>query len=499
MTSNHLAVGDVRATDPNVLPRHDGLFYGGEWHPPLSGLYAPSINPASGVVLARAADADAKDTDAAVCAAHAAFSGWRRVKPAERARLLRLAAQTLRDQAVPLAMLDALDTGNPVAEMVADARVAAATIDYFAGLVHETKGETMPVGDGQLNYSVREPIGVVARIVAYNHPLLFAAMKIAAPLAAGNTVVVKAADQSPLSALKMAELIGGLFPPGVLNVLSGGRACGEALSTHPLVRKVTLIGSVATGKAIMRAASETLKGVLLELGGKNALIVYPDADLDRAAAGVVRGMNFTWAGQSCGSTSRVFLHDSIHDRVLAGIIDAIGKLHRPGIPTDWNTTMGPLISQAQFDKVMGYVQLGKEEGARLVSGGKRPEDPALAKGYFIEPTVFAEVKHTMRIAREEIFGPVLSVLRWNDEDELFAQVNDVELGLTASIWTRDLVTAHRAAARVEAGFIWVNHGSAHFLGAPFGGVKQSGVGREECLEELLEFTQLKNVNVNLAP
>jgi betaine-aldehyde dehydrogenase len=450
------------------------------------------------VPLARVAAASAADTGAAVEAAHRAFAEWRRTAPLERAAMMKKAAAILRANAEELAMLDALNTGNPVAEMVSDARVAANSLEYFAGLVTEVKGSTIPMGENAFNYTLREPLGVVARIVAYNHPLMFAGMKIAAPVAAGNTVVLKGAEQAPLSALRMAELIGDVFPPGVLNVLAGGRECGQALASHPLVRKVTLIGSVPTGKAVMRTASDTLKQVLLELGGKNALIAFPDADVEKLIAGAVRGMNFTWAGQSCGSTSRAFLHESIHDRVLDGIVALVGTRHKPGLPTDWKTTMGPLVSRAQLDKVLGFIQSGRDEGARLVTGGKRPDDPLLANGFFVEPTVFADVKPSMRIAREEIFGPVLSVFRWRDEDELFAQVNGVEYGLTASIWTRDLATAHRAASRVEAGYVWINNAGPHFPGVPFGGYKQSGIGREESFDELLEFTQTKNVNVNLA-
>jgi len=308
---------------------------------------------------------------------------------------------------------------------------------------------------------------------------------------------MKPPEQAPLSALKMVELIGDIFPPGVMNVLSGGKECGQALASHPLVRKVSLIGSVPTGKAIARTGADTLKSVLLELGGKNALIVYPDADLAKAIAGAVRGMNFTWAGQSCGSTSRLFLHESIHDKVLDGVAKLVNEKHKPGLPTDWSTTMGPLVNRTQFEKVMSYIRWGQEEGARLVTGGKQPLDPKLAKGFFVEPTIFADVTPNMRIAKEEIFGPVLSVLKWKDEDELFEQVNAVEYGLTASIWTRDLAIAHRAASRVQAGYVWINHSSQHFLGAPFGGFKHSGIGREECIEELFEFTQLKNVHVNL--
>jgi betaine-aldehyde dehydrogenase len=491
------AVANKDLNPSAVMPAHRDLYYAGGWHAPRSGRYAETINPGSGEALVAVADGGADDAAAAIQAAHDAFEGWRRLKPLERAGMLREAAARLRSNAEELAMLDALNTGNPVAEMVHDARIAATGIEYFAGLATEIKGETIPMGDGNLNYTLREPLGVVARIVAYNHPLMFAAMKIGAPLAAGNTVIVKAAEQAPLSGLKMAELIGDIFPPGVLNVLAGGRECGQALSSHPLVRKVTLIGSVPTGKAIMRAAADTLKGVLLELGGKNALIAYPDVDINKLVAGAVAGMNFTWAGQSCGSTSRVFLHESIHDQVLDGMAKRVRERHKPGIPTDWSTTMGPLVSRAQFDKVMTYIESGKAQGARLVTGGKQPDDPKLARGFFVEPTIFADVTPEMRIAREEIFGPVMSVLKWTDEEELFRQVNATEFGLTASIWTRDLATAHRAAGRVQAGYVWINNISAHFLGVPFGGYKESGVGREESFEELLEFTQIKNVNIQL--
>jgi len=237
--------------------------------------------------------------------------------------------------------------------------------------------------------------------------------------------------------------------------------------------------------------------VVLELGGKNALIIYPDADLKKAAAGAVRGMNFLWCGQSCGSTSRLFIHESIYNEVLAAVVQGIRSAHTPGIPTELETTMGCLVSRAGYEKVLNYIESGKRDGARLVLGGKHPDNPKLAKGLVIEPTVFADVQPQMRIAREEIFGPVLSVLRWSNENDLFDAVNDVEYGLTCSIWTRSLTTAIKAAHSVQAGYVWINNSSMHFVGAPFGGYKQSGIGREECLEELLEFTQVKNVNVTL--
>jgi betaine-aldehyde dehydrogenase len=486
--------------DPaSVIPTHRDLYYGGEWHAPVDGRYVPTLNPGLNRQVGEAADASAQDVDAAVKAAHAAYPAWRRMKPMERAAIMRRAANVLREHAEELALIDAINTGNPVSEMISDANIAAASLDYFAGVVMELKGSTIPMGDDRLNYTLREPLGVVARIVAYNHPFMFVGAKIAAPLAAGNTVVMKSAEPAPLSGIRLAELIGPIFPPGVLNILSGGKECGQALTVHPLVKKITLIGSVPTGKAIMRSAADSLKPVLLELGGKNALIGFPDADVKALTDGLVRGMNFTWAGQSCGSTSRAFIHASIYDQVVEGAAKLTRERHKPGMATDWSTTMGCVINQTQYDKIMKYINSGKDEGARLVIGGKHPDTEGLADGFFIEPTIFADVNPDMTIAREEIFGPVLSMFKWEDEDELFEMVNRVELGLTASIWTRDLVTAHRAAQRVEAGYVWINDTSKHFLGAPFGGYKQSGIGREECFEELLEFSQIKNVNVNLAP
>jgi betaine-aldehyde dehydrogenase len=481
-----------------VLPVNNALFYGGKWHSPKSGKYAETINPANGEAIASAPLADATDVDAAVMAAQAAFPGWAATLPVERGRMLRRAAQVLRENAEELAFLDALNTGNPVSMLSMDAIVAAEGIEYFAGLTTEIKGETIPMGDGNLNYTVREPLGVVARIVAYNHPLMFAAARLAAPLAAGNTVIVKSPDQAPLSIIRLAELIGNIFPPGVVNFLCGGRECGEAMAVHPLVRKVTLIGGVPSGKAVMKSAADGLKPVLLELGGKNALVAYPDADMDKLVNGIVGGMNFTWAGQSCGSTSRVFLHADIHDEVLNRVAKLLPQKHVPGLPTDPKTTMGSLVSRAQLEKVKGFVQSALDEGARLVSGGKQPEDPLLANGFFFEPTIFADMRVDMRLAREEVFGPIMSVFRWTDEDTLWRDVNSTEFGLTGSIWTTNLNTAHKAVKRIHTGYVWINNISQHFMGAPFGGVKQSGIGREECFEELLEFTYTKNVNLKFS-
>jgi len=402
----------------------------------------------------------------------------------------------VREHARELAWIDAVDGGNPLHEMAGDVANAAAQLDFFAGLVTEMKGSSVPLGPDSVNFSVREPRGVVARIIPFNHPFMFCAAKSAAPLAAGNTVIVKPPDQAPLSALRFAELIEGVLPPGVFNVVPGGREVGAALAGHPDVAMVALIGSVNAGRAVMRAASETIKPVLLELGGKNALIALPDSDPDEVAAGIIAGMNFTWCGQSCGSTSRAILHDAIHDAVVARLAERV-RAFKPGDPADPATTMGALISREQCDKVLGFIADANREGATLLCGGKRPGDPALAGGFFVEPTIYTGVTAQMRLAREEVFGPVLAVMRWSDEAEMLRLVNSVPFGLTCSIWTNDIRTAHRLAGEVEAGFVWINEVARHFLGTPFGGVKQSGLGREECLDELISYTQEKHIHVNL--
>ena len=485
----------MSANIADALPRHRDLHYGGDWHRAHGG-YATTFDPATGQSLGECAEADASDVAAAAQAAHRAYPAWRALRPAERGNALRAIAARLREHAAELALIDAADCGNPVAEMTSDVNAACAQLDYFAGLAGEVKGETIPMGEGAINMTLREPFGVCARIVAYNHPLMFIAAKMAAPLAAGNTVIMKPPEQAPLSSYRMMELIEDVVPPGVLNVVTGGAQCGAALVAHPLIPRIALIGSVPTGRAIARAAAERLKHVTLELGGKNACIVYPDADVDKAVAGAVAGMNFTWCGQSCGSTSRVFVHQSIHDRVVEGIVRAVQR-YKPGLPTDPATTMGALVSKAHLAKVEGMIASGCEEGAKLACGGERPCDPELANGYFMPPTIFMQVNQSMRIANEEIFGPVLCVLPWTDEAAMLADVNAVEYGLSASIFTRDLTTAHRCASRVDAGYIWINTTGRHFLGAPFGGYKQSGQGREECFDELVSYTQQKNVHIAL--
>ncbi|KAJ9603248.1 hypothetical protein H2200_012026 [Cladophialophora chaetospira] len=479
------------------LPRHRSLFYNGGWHEPINGQYLETFNPGKGTVITKVAFAGVKDTEAALEAAQAAFPAWRATPSLQRGKLLRKAAQVIRDHALELAILDAANIGSPITIMAGDAYNAAEYLDYYAGLIPAVTGETNHLSDATFNYTIREPLGVVARVVAANHPLMFTGNKMGPALAMGNTVVIKTPEQAPLSALRLCELIGDIFPPGVFNVLSGGVECGKTLSVHPIVRKITLIGSLPTGKAIMKAAADSLKLSVFELGGKNALIGYPDADIDRLVDGIVDGMNWSWCGQSCGSTSRVFLHESIHDRVLDLAKAKVEKKYIPGDPLDPKTTMGSIVNQAAQARVLRYIDIAKQEGARLVLGGERPSTADTKGGCFVLPTIFADVNQSMTIAREEIFGPILSVLKWNDEDEMFKDVNSVDYGLTGAVFTTNMSTAQNAVRRIEAATVWVNHSASHYMGMPWGGYKQSGIGREDCFEEMVEMTQRKAVHVKL--
>jgi acyl-CoA reductase-like NAD-dependent aldehyde dehydrogenase len=339
---------------------------------------------------------------------------------------------------------------------------------------------------------------VVGRIVPFNHPILFAVARTAAALMAGNTVVVKPPETSPLSATIYAEICRDVLPPGVMNIVTGwGREAGDAIARHPDIRRIAFIGSPATGRMIQRSAAETcVKNVTLELGGKNPMIVFPDADLEQAKAAAIKGMNFAWQGQSCGSTSRLFLHDSIYDEFLADVVARAGALQL-GSPADAASDMGPINSRAHYDKVLSYLEVAKADGARLVAGGKRPQGAAFERGYWLEPTVFADVTPEMRIAQEEVFGPILSVMRWSEVEQVIARANSVEYGLTASIFTSDITAALSLAQKLETGYIWVNGVGTHYHGVPYGGYKNSGVGREESIDELLGYTQLKAVNIML--
>ncbi|MGH2404555.1 MAG: aldehyde dehydrogenase family protein [bacterium] len=473
------------------------LFIGGGWEDSRSGRTLPTYNPATGEVLGQVPLADAADVDRAVQAAYAAFPAWASTPGAERGSRLRTLAAALRTQREELARLDAINSGNVISGMRRDIDWAADSLDYFAGLIPEIKGEVLPSEASALHYSIREPFGVVGKINPYNHPVRFAAEKLAAPLAAGNTVVIKPPEQAPLSSLVLGQMVAEIFPPGVVNIVTGdGPTTGAALVQHPLVRRIALIGSVEAGRAVMRGASDGLKTVTLELGGKNPLILFPEIDSNEAAEAAIGAMNLNRAGQSCSSTSRVFVHRDLHDRFIETLLARVKAL-RLGPPEREESQVGCLISREQYEKVLSYVEAGKRDGARLLYGGGPPEDPVLRRGFFVQPTLFDGVRPEMKIAQEEIFGPVIALMTWDDEEEMIRQANSVIYGLSAAIYTHDYAKAHRLARRIEAGYIWVNIPGGHALGSPYGGIKQSGLGREECLDELLSYTQIKSIRMRL--
>jgi 2-formylbenzoate dehydrogenase len=399
-----------------------------------------------------------------------------------------------------LALIDARNAGNPITGMRRGALQGARTLRYFAGLSLQLTGETIPATPDHLHYTVREPFGVVGTIVPFNHPTLFATARTAAPLVAGNAVVLKPAHQTPLSALRLQEIADAHLPAGVFNVVTGAAATGSALVRHPAVRRIGFTGGVATARRVAAdaAQSTSIKRISYELGGKNAMVILPDVDPDLAAEAAVEGMNLTRvAGQSCGSTSRLFVHASIHDAVRDRIVDRLATL-RFGPPEEEATQIGSLVSAQQRDRVEHYVALGESQGARLALGGRRPTEPPFDRGFYFPPTLFDQVTPDMTIARDEIFGPVLGVIEWSDEAEMLQAVNATDYGLTASIYTRDLSMAHRLASSIEAGYIWINDVEKRWVGVPFGGQKDSGTGTEYSLEELFSYTQNKTVSVNLA-
>jgi betaine-aldehyde dehydrogenase len=481
----------MQAPALNFTPR--GLYIGGEWVAPAGDKSFVSINPSNMDTLGDVPAASEADVDRAVTAARDAFREWSRVPIKERARCLVLLAERIEKHADELALMDAVDSGNAIVGMRGDMTWTADSLRYFAGLITEIKGETSSQGPRHINLTRRQPYGVVARINPFNHPFRFCAEKAAAPLAAGNCVVIKGSEQAPLSSLRLGELCEGIFPKGVVNIITGDGATGAALVRHTDVQRIGFVGSIPTGRAIAREAASGLKRVSFELGGKNPIIIFPDADPKKAAAAAIKGMNMNRQGQSCSSTSRVFVHDSLHKAVIEELVKQAEALPI-GVPWLKENDVGPIVSQRQHDRIMDFIASAKSEGAKLLTGGGKPADKSLHRGLFIAPTVFDAVTPAMRIGREEIFGPVMSVLTWDDYEDMLAKANSLEYGLTAAIVTNDLAKAMETADRIEAGYVWINS-NGRYLGAPYGGWKQSGIGEEECFDELLSYTQVKNINL----
>jgi acyl-CoA reductase-like NAD-dependent aldehyde dehydrogenase len=475
------------------------MFIGGKWVPSHSGSTYQVMNPAIGQVVAEAPAGDIQDVSLAVDAAKAAFENpsWRGIDPSKRGKILLKLGQLLRERLADIARLETINNGKPLGQAKGDVAASARHFEYFAGLADKIQGSTIPVPGNRLDYTVKEPVGVTAHIVPWNYPLVMAARSIAPALAAGDTVVAKPASFTPLTLLKFAELCKEAgVPDGVLNVVTGGgREVGEALAKHRDVKLVVLTGSVETGVRVMEMASANLSKVVLELGGKNPNIVFSDSDLGLAARGVLNGI-FTNAGQMCWAGSRLLAESSIAQRLVDTVVEG-AKGMKLGNGLEPETKMGPLVARSQRETVAGYVAVGVDEGAKILTGGKAAEADELASGYFYEPTVLGDASPEMRVSREEIFGPVLTVSTFETQDEAVRMANDVEYGLWAGVWTRDIRRAHRVAGSLEAGIISINEEPVTFPQTPFGGFKRSGNSSEQGMEAIFTYVRVKNVMVNL--
>lgn len=471
------------------------LYINGKWVDSASGKTFETLNPATGDVLAVVSEAGKEDVDRAVKAARKAFDEgpWSKMSAANRSRLIYKLADLMEAHKDELAQLDTLDNGKPIRETTnADVPLAIEHFRYYAGWATKIVGQTIPVQGKFFTYTRHEPVGVVGQIIPWNFPLLMAAWKLGAALATGCTVVLKPAEQTPLSALYLAQLAGEAgFPEGVLNVIPGyGETAGEPLVKHPQVNKIAFTGSTAVGKSIMAEASNTMKRVTLELGGKSPNIILPDADMDRAIPGAFSGIMFN-QGQVCCAGSRLYIQKKSFDNVVADLVTHSKKV-KQGEGLNHDTEMGPLVSKEQQERVIGYINKGKNEGAELLTGGSYSE-----KGYFVEPTIFADVDDKMTIAKEEIFGPVVAAMPFEDLDEVIERANDSNYGLAAGLWTENLKSAHYVANRIKAGTVWVNCYNAFDAAAPFGGYKESGLGREMGSYALNNYSEVKTVWINL--
>jgi acyl-CoA reductase-like NAD-dependent aldehyde dehydrogenase len=488
--------------DPAALAAHlaGKHFIDGKLVPPAAGATFDVRSPATGVLVANAAAGDAADVDRAVVSAATAQIAWAKVPARQRGKLIGDCARLLDAHKEELSRLIALETGKALrTESRVEASVLADALHFYAGLGSELKGETVPFNPDMLTMTIREPIGVVGAIIPWNVPMMLMALKIAPALLAGNTVVVKSAEEAPFAVLRICELMGTILPPGTFNMLSGmGPECGAPLVSHPKVGKITFTGSVETGKIVSKLAADKLIPVTLELGGKSPMIVMDDCDLDRTVAGAIAGMRFTRMGQSCTASSRMYVQAGVHDRFVAALKAKVDAM-KMGDPLDETTDIGTIVSPGQFEKVKNYIAIGIADGGTANECSAMPTAASLKDGYYVRPVIFTGLPENSRVIREEIFGPVTAVIRFDTFDEAIAAANDSEYGLAATIWTKDLKTALDGARRLQAGFVQVNQNLVVQPGLSYGGVKSSGLGKEATLEAMLEhFTTKKTVIVNLA-
>jgi betaine-aldehyde dehydrogenase len=475
------------------------MFIGGSWVAAADASRFDVSCPATGELLAELPAAGAADVDAAVAAARAAYeSGWCDTNPKERAAILFELADRLERDSERLTLIDVVDNGSTIRKMRGGVTSGIDMLRLFAGLVPMLAGRTIPLDSGTFNYTVREPWGVVGVIVPFNHPFQFAAQSIGSVLGAGNALVFKPSELTSLSTLEVFEAARDLVPPGVLNVVTGLGTAGAAIANHPDIDRLHFKGSLPTGRAVLTAAAARIKPVSLEMGGKNPFLVFPDADVDAAVTGAINGMNFVHQGQSCGSSTRVFVHDSLYEEFRDKLI-ARAEALRPGLPWDEDAEMGSIVSRPQYERVLAHISAAREAGVTFLAGGAPIDDPELAGGLYIQPTIVEEPSHDLPLVQEEIFGPVMCLFRWSEEDEVFSRANDVIYGLTASVWCNDLRTVHRAIKRLKAGLVWVNNHQRRPSLTPFGGYKQSGLGKERYIDELLAYTQEKSVLMVLEP